>query len=238
MLPPWSDGTGATTHLRSIGASGRGSPATTAKCRWMRPRTPALMAHSTGASPKVTGGKCRSPVRAATSPSLRRRCGRGWRPRSSPRSPRRTFAVAGSSRPNARYCAGIASPATPTASRKQWPSVGSSTSMPRNSPHPAEPTGLSARGPTKTRYYCRVNGRRAAPPHELVQHAWDRLTELWFETFDGWRRFVGELAPTLTPPPWSSTSRHPYLKFGSEFVSVFILERPTNEFGRDARGYL
>ena len=78
----------------------------------------------------------------------------------------------------------------------------------------------------------------AAPPQDLVLHSWDRLTELWFETFDDWRRFVGELASTLTPPPWSRTARYPYLKFGSEFVSSFILERPSDEFGRDARGYL
>ena len=78
----------------------------------------------------------------------------------------------------------------------------------------------------------------AAPPAGSVLHSWERLTELWFETFDDWRQFIGEGAPSLTPPPWAAGRPSPYVPPGVEFVSSFLLERPTDEFSRDARGYL
>lgn len=80
--------------------------------------------------------------------------------------------------------------------------------------------------------------REAAPPAGTVLHAWDRLTELWFETFDDWRSFIAEEVPRLTPPPWAQGRSYPYLQLGTEFVSSFLLERPADEFSRDARGYL
>lgn len=78
----------------------------------------------------------------------------------------------------------------------------------------------------------------ARPPHGRVLPLWNRLTELWFETFDAWRHFVTALAPTLTPPPWAAGRAYPFLTPGVEFVSSFLLERPNDEFLRDARGYL
>lgn len=79
-------------------------------------------------------------------------------------------------------------------------------------------------------------GRR--PPPNTVLHRWERLTEYWFETFDDWRRWMREVTPTLTPPPWAARADYPYVQAGREFVSTFLLERPTNEFARDSRGYL
>jgi hypothetical protein len=79
--------------------------------------------------------------------------------------------------------------------------------------------------------------RDRLPPKDRVLASWSRLTELWFETFDDWRRFVNETE--LTPPPWAAReARYPWLELGQEFVSSFLLERPTDEFARDARGYL
>lgn len=78
----------------------------------------------------------------------------------------------------------------------------------------------------------------AAPPLGSVLHSWHRLTELWFETFDDWRAFIAQGATYLTPPPWAAGRPYPYLRIGTEFVSSFLLERPTDEFSRDARGYL
>lgn len=78
----------------------------------------------------------------------------------------------------------------------------------------------------------------AAPPPGSVLHDWDRLTELWFESFDQWAAFLRDVTPELTPPPWARSARYPYLEGGSELVSSFLLERPTDEFLRDARGYL
>ncbi len=79
---------------------------------------------------------------------------------------------------------------------------------------------------------------RGAPPQHAILHSWDRLTELWFQTFDEWSSFIAEAAPRLTPPPWAAGRPYPDVKLGSEFVSTFLLERPSDEFSRDARGYL
>lgn len=78
----------------------------------------------------------------------------------------------------------------------------------------------------------------SAPPRDSVLHDWHRLTELWFETFEDWRQWLAEGAASLTPPPWARERSYPFVKSGVEFVSSFLLERPTDEFLRDARGYL
>lgn len=67
---------------------------------------------------------------------------------------------------------------------------------------------------------------------------WDRLVELWYESFDDWRRAVIDEPPDYTPPPWATHDRYPFFRPRTDFVSSFILERPTDEFWRDARGYL
>jgi hypothetical protein len=76
-----------------------------------------------------------------------------------------------------------------------------------------------------------------APPMDTVQHDWQRLTELWFESFADWRAFIAA-ARGLTPPPWAGGTAYPWLRPGAQIVSSFLLERPTDEFSRDARGYL
>ena len=70
----------------------------------------------------------------------------------------------------------------------------------------------------------------------LMPH-WHRVVELWYETFDDWRRAVITEPPAYTPPPWAANGRYPFLEPGKEFVSSFLLERPTDEFWRDSRGY-
>lgn len=65
---------------------------------------------------------------------------------------------------------------------------------------------------------------------------WDRVSELWYETFDDWRRAMNE-PPAYTEPSWASRDRYPFLKPGSDFVSSYLLERPNDEFWRDSRGY-
>jgi hypothetical protein len=78
----------------------------------------------------------------------------------------------------------------------------------------------------------------ARPPMSSLLLHWDRLTEFWFETFDQWREWITDVAPTLTAPPWQQGGRFPFARLGEEFVSSFLLERPSDEFSRDARGYL
>lgn len=70
----------------------------------------------------------------------------------------------------------------------------------------------------------------------LLPH-WDRVVELWYEGFDDWRRAVISEPPAYTPPPWANSGRYPFLEPRKEFVSSFLLERPTDEFLRDSRGY-
>ncbi len=77
-----------------------------------------------------------------------------------------------------------------------------------------------------------------SPPRESVLHHWDRLTELWFDSFDAWQGWIEQPAAAFTPPPWANSQRYPFVKLGSEFASSFLLERPSDEFSRDARGYL
>jgi hypothetical protein len=77
-----------------------------------------------------------------------------------------------------------------------------------------------------------------SPPAGSVLHSWDRLTELWFASFDDWRSWLNAAAAKLTKPDWATAAMFPFVRPGVEFVSSFLLERPTDEFLRDARGYL
>lgn len=78
----------------------------------------------------------------------------------------------------------------------------------------------------------------AHPPAGLIQTGWDRVTELWFDGFDAWRQAIPDRAAALTPPPWAPAAAYPFLEPGRDLVSTFVLERPTDEFLRDARSYL
>ena len=76
------------------------------------------------------------------------------------------------------------------------------------------------------------------PPADTVLSSWDRLIELWYETFDDWRNAVIQAPPHYTRPTWATTDHYPFVEPGKDFVSSFILERPNDEFWRDSRGYL
>jgi len=67
---------------------------------------------------------------------------------------------------------------------------------------------------------------------------WDRVVELWYESFDDWLRSVIAEPPVYTRPGWATLPEYPFLAPRQDFVSSFLLERPTDEFWRDARGYL
>jgi hypothetical protein len=76
------------------------------------------------------------------------------------------------------------------------------------------------------------------PPPETVLHSWDRLSELWYESFEDWRASVIKSPPSYTKPPWAKYDSYPFLEPFVDFVCSFLLERPNDEFLRDARGYL
>jgi hypothetical protein len=78
---------------------------------------------------------------------------------------------------------------------------------------------------------------QARPQASNLLTKWDRLTELWFETFDAWREFMAAAAG-MRRPAWATANAYPFVRSDSELVSTFLLERPSDEFWRDARGYL
>jgi hypothetical protein len=76
------------------------------------------------------------------------------------------------------------------------------------------------------------------PPPGHVRHDWVRCCELWYENFDDWRRSVIEAPPAYTKPAWASRPDYPFLAPLEDFACSFLLERPTDEYLRDARSYL
>jgi len=76
------------------------------------------------------------------------------------------------------------------------------------------------------------------PPQDSVRHSWDRLIELWYDSFKDWRRAVISSPPAYTRPAWATRNTFPFVEPGVDFASTFLLERPADEFARDARGYL
>jgi hypothetical protein len=71
--------------------------------------------------------------------------------------------------------------------------------------------------------------KKDAMPH------WDRVVEFWYETFDDWRESVLTNPPSYTKPEWATHPQYPFFVPGQEWVSTFVLERPTDEFLRDSR---
>ena len=60
---------------------------------------------------------------------------------------------------------------------------------------------------------------------QLVQ--WDRVTELWYDSFAAWRNAVIDNPPAYTLPEWATdpfypetTDKFPFFKPGVDFVST------------------
>jgi hypothetical protein len=75
------------------------------------------------------------------------------------------------------------------------------------------------------------------PPAGITEVRWDRVHELWYETFSDWRRAVLEAPPIYSKPPWATRDVFPFVEPYVDLVSSFILERPNDEFLRDLRSY-
>jgi len=65
-----------------------------------------------------------------------------------------------------------------------------------------------------------------------------RISELWYEDANAWRRAIVESPPAYTAPPWGRHPRYPFLEPWVDFVSQFLLEAPTDDFKRGLRPYL
>lgn len=80
--------------------------------------------------------------------------------------------------------------------------------------------------------------QHAHPPMSTLSVGWDRLIELWYDNFDDWKNSVIDNPPVYTKPSWATNGEYPFVELGKDFASTFLLERPNDEFWRDARGYL
>jgi hypothetical protein len=76
------------------------------------------------------------------------------------------------------------------------------------------------------------------PPGGGVHVRWDRVVELWYETFEDWRRAVITDPPDYTRPDWATQAAYPFVSPYEELATTFILERPNDDFLRDLRGYV
>ena len=65
-----------------------------------------------------------------------------------------------------------------------------------------------------------------------------RVSELWYENADAWRKAIIESPPNYTAPSWAKHPRYPFLEPWVDFVSQFLLESPTDDFKRYLRPYL
>jgi hypothetical protein len=60
-------------------------------------------------------------------------------------------------------------------------------------------------------------------------HQWDRVAELWFETFDEVRSFFAE-AKNFTRPSYAEQEEYPFLTPYDHYISTFLLERPAYDW--------
>jgi hypothetical protein len=65
-----------------------------------------------------------------------------------------------------------------------------------------------------------------------------RLVEQWYPGFNSWHKSVIDSPPKYTKPKWAKYDKYPFLEPGVDFVSTFILEKPTNDNLRDQLGYI
>ena len=70
-------------------------------------------------------------------------------------------------------------------------------------------------------------------PGSQISSNWRRVSELWYEDSRGWTKSVLESPPSYTKPAWATYDRYPFLKPGDDFASMFILERPTDDWLRE-----
>jgi hypothetical protein len=68
-------------------------------------------------------------------------------------------------------------------------------------------------------------------------YPWHRVSELWYADFNSWKKANIDSPPAYTQPAWATYHEYPFAEPFKDFASSFILERPTNDFLRDYRGY-
>ncbi len=74
-------------------------------------------------------------------------------------------------------------------------------------------------------------------PRSTFSSDWHRVSELWYEDARGWKQSVVAAPPAYTAPPWATRDTYPFLRPREEFVSTFLLERPSDDWLRDVRPF-
>lgn len=65
-----------------------------------------------------------------------------------------------------------------------------------------------------------------------------RFSELWYANYDSWKANVIDNPPAYTKPPWAEVDEYPFLTPFDSFISMFIMESPTNDFQRELLPYV
>ena len=65
-----------------------------------------------------------------------------------------------------------------------------------------------------------------------VSSNWHRVSEQWYENSNGWVESIITSPPSYTKPSWATCDRYPFFEPGVDFASMFILERPTDDWLR------
>jgi len=66
---------------------------------------------------------------------------------------------------------------------------------------------------------------------------WHRLSELWYEDFNGWKQSVIDAPPKYTKPAWAKYDKYPFLEPYVDFASTFLMERPDHDYLKEASPY-
>ena len=59
---------------------------------------------------------------------------------------------------------------------------------------------------------------------------WDRLSEMWYETYSDFMSDVFLTPPKYTRPDWAMSDDYLFLKPCTNFVFTLLLERPNDNF--------
>ena len=67
---------------------------------------------------------------------------------------------------------------------------------------------------------------------------YDRFTEMWYESYEDWREDNIVNPPAYTKPSWAEQDTFPFVKPGTNFISSFILEKPSDDYLQFDRIYV
>lgn len=88
---------------------------------------------------------------------------------------------------------------------------------------------------------CRQPGLKRFVSYRAVEPKvgpWVRVSELWYENADAWRKAVIDAPPRYTKPKWAKRDTYPFVEPWVDLVSTFLLEAPTNDFLRALTPYI